>query len=464
MWPLSLSLDPTVYIRWWLAALVVSQAHGNPECSVVEQQHQALHDFIEQLQHPQDCRAAPLYVYIPTAYTSGLGSQVRMIAHSMLQAMSLGRTFIVDAATSGYTHPGRCPSRSYDCLFKRLSTCTLDDALVDLPVHTEPAAATDAEDMSLPQKRSRVSELTRSPVHASIGPRVISSRTSCFKLDNDALRELRNSIRHSSAVASRDLDGDATGTGPSRELLLQHVVGYVGRPTGRVEELARQLSQQLALNSTAAAFPIEASAPIPPTHQGAVEYYLGVHVRRGDKGVEAVVHESHAYVKPALKAAELHGLDSIFLASDDPLSSIQLPQQLPDWLRVAWVPHERFLLMHAHRHRQPIVAAKVVDNTYGSKQVDIRMPTANVLRNGDEGEMLVAQLLLLSRAHVLIGTLTSNYLLLAFEMAVRWRGLRGEQPPSIIDVDGNEYFMCSVKETPPWGPSHGRGASARRAP
>ena len=74
---------------------------------------------------------------------------------------------------------------------------------------------------------------------------------------------------------------------------------------------------------------------------------------------------------------------------------------------------------------------------------------------GDEGEMQIAQLLLLSRASTLVGTLTSNYLLLAYEMALRARHLRGEPPPTLIDLDGNVPYPCSAKMTPPWGAEFG---------
>ena len=92
----------------------------------------ALLHLIDDLQHPPDCSTAPLYVYLPTAYTSGLGSQVRMIASSMLQAIVLRRTFVVDAAASVYVHPSRCPDRGYDCLFLPLSNCTLADAMIEI--------------------------------------------------------------------------------------------------------------------------------------------------------------------------------------------------------------------------------------------------------------------------------------------------------------------------------------------
>ena len=64
--------------------------------------------LVDELQNPIGLQEG-LYVYVPTAYSSGIGSQVRMIANSMMQAITLGRTFVVDAATSPYVHPSLLP-------------------------------------------------------------------------------------------------------------------------------------------------------------------------------------------------------------------------------------------------------------------------------------------------------------------------------------------------------------------
>ena len=64
----------------------------------------------------------------------------------------------------------------------------------------------------------------------------------------------------------------------------------------------------------------------------------------------------------------------------------------------------------------------------------------------------VAQAWLLSRSAALVGTLTSNYMGVVFEMA---SAQCGTAPPELIDLDGNAYFPCSVNEAPPWGAEHG---------
>ena len=131
---------------------------------------------IDALQNPPDCRTASLYVYVPTGYTSGLGSQVRGMANSMLQAIALNRTFVADAATSAYVHPHRCARRTYDCLLQPLSKCSMDDALADVPTEVKAGFKTEMTGAE------KIVHLPRLSVPAGAGhPRVISSRTSCFQ-------------------------------------------------------------------------------------------------------------------------------------------------------------------------------------------------------------------------------------------------------------------------------------------
>ena len=46
----------------------------------------AFRDRLDALQQPADCGAAPLYLFVPHAFASGIGSQLRIVANSMMQA------------------------------------------------------------------------------------------------------------------------------------------------------------------------------------------------------------------------------------------------------------------------------------------------------------------------------------------------------------------------------------------
>ena len=98
----------------------------------------------------------------------------------------------------------------------------------------------------------------------------------------------------------------------------------------------------------------------------------------------------------------------------------------------------------------------------GNERAYVHAEAERAERDGDEGEVQMAQLLLLARASTLIGTLTSNYLLLAYDMGVWARHHAGEAPPGLVDLDGNAYYPCSVSHTPPWGPRFGNTPEKRK--
>ena len=388
-----------------------------------------------------------------------------MVANSMLQAIALGRTFVVDATTSAYVHPGRCPGRGLDCLFLPLSKCTLSDAFAsgaDAPMQSEREGGAMPKSMDIEALRERVGELPRLALPAGDGhPRVISSRTSCFKLGHADANHLLSAVQGRVEAGLEQHDArhirPSTPQAPPIWWWLQQLSGYVARPTQRVESIATALTHSLGLASG-----------IP---------YVGMHIRRGDKGSEAQIHKTRVYAaaaavahrnvtadrSTAAAAAESAGAAEIFLASDDPEPYRALPGLLPH-LRVTWVPHHRFFVSP---NPGPIVAAKMVEGQHrryaqeeSSQHNRILLSEKDrAVRDGDEGEVQIAQLLLLARASALVGTLTSNYLLLAYEMAMHLRGGVGElqAPPNLHDLDGNSYFQCSVREQPPWGPDKGRG-------
>ena len=90
----------------------------------------AFQALLEKLQNPADCAAAPLYLFVPHAFASGIGSQLRILANSMVQAVVAQRTFVLDdrVAHSTFVDPRRCDPPGYGCLFAPPSRCALRDA------------------------------------------------------------------------------------------------------------------------------------------------------------------------------------------------------------------------------------------------------------------------------------------------------------------------------------------------
>ena len=329
----------------------------------------AILSHIEHLQHPPDCRTAPLYVYLPTPYTSGLGSQIRTMAHSMLQAVALNRTFVLGSARSAYVHPKRCPQRTIErCLVLPVSSCTLDDALSDHPPHRErPHRERDSASDVNPTARLDTL-LPRAVLHASEEPRVVSGRASCFRASDADIMRLAaitgfaaggtmDGAAPSVALPARSAASAASAaTAATAEYLhqwLQLVVGYVGRPSARVRAIAERLAVALAL-------PAGEATGNAPSAAG----YVGVHVRRGDKTSEAASHDDEAYATAVREALDRHAAaadlntTTVLVASDDPGTYRRLPALLPPSLRVVSVPRDRFWVsLVAGR----VVAAKMVE-------------------------------------------------------------------------------------------------------
>ena len=197
---------------------------------------------LHELQHPPDCRTAPLFVFLPTPYTSGLGSQMRIISNSLLRAVHLRRTFILDAATSAYVHPRRCASRSYACLFAAASNCTAEDALADLPPNASVATRTTSP---AGQLSIRLSELPRVDASSHTPPRVISGRASCCNLTESERSAIDARL---GLTASDGAQEDASPS--SLGWLLQQAASYLARPNAATLALADEISASLGLTST----------------------------------------------------------------------------------------------------------------------------------------------------------------------------------------------------------------------
>ena len=74
------------------ATTAVAAGGGNsgelavPEPEALAALEVAFREHLEALQQPADCGAAPLYLFVPHVFASGIGSQLRTVANSMMQA------------------------------------------------------------------------------------------------------------------------------------------------------------------------------------------------------------------------------------------------------------------------------------------------------------------------------------------------------------------------------------------
>ncbi|KAL1512025.1 hypothetical protein AB1Y20_005300 [Prymnesium parvum] len=369
---------------------------GKAEDPPLDEDARLFREHLARVQNPPDCRAARLYVFTPTKYTSGIGSQLRTIANSLLQALAANRTLILDLATSTFVHPRRCASRRYDCLFEPLSRCTLADALADAP---NASASPDAP------PHGWLDALPRLPLGG--GARVVAGRASCFRF---APAEVGGGAWAAAAAAARP---------PS--WFVTQAFAYVARPNGELRAWTAALAAELRLDG---------------------EAYGAIHVRRGDKVQEALSHRTGAYAAAFLNRSA--GLRRVFLASDDEEPYRSLGALLPQ-VAVSHVPLDAWKV---RPHTGRLLAAKIIENIHASHAEGRAAAPAR-----DEAQLLMAQVYLLAGARLFVGTLTSNYALMVHDL-MRAGG-------EVVDLDGNEYYGCSVIDAPPWGPRFGVAARGR---
>ena len=398
----------------------------------------AFRAHIEQLQNPSDCSTAPLYLFTPHKFTSGIGSQLRIVANSMMQAIIAGRTFVLDdtIAHSPFIDPTRCSSRGYSCVFEPPSPCGVRDAgLGESEVAAMSELAKTEKERHGPGDQEAYKRATallpREPLPAAVGPRVVVGRSTCFRFSPDNLT--LPSAANANAVRE-------AAVGP--EWFVQQVMGYLTRPNARLAQLTEGLRRHLEL---------------PGDAEGG---YAAVHMRFGDKKQEAKLHNISEYVKvleqvtrsggggggggaaegeeAAGGGGDQKGLlpTTVFLSTDTKSVYVELPKRMPQ-LRFVWVPQELFVPAGGGG----AVASKIVDQIYSAEGGGNKHGAAGLARAGklpawldgvapDEGQLLMAQAQLLGEARSIVGTYTSNYGLLAHDLAawVRIRQRRGRTP------------------------------------
>ena len=178
----------------------------------------------------------------------------------------------------------------------------------------------------------------------------------------------------------------------------------------------------------------------------------------GDKSQEALPHKTADYVEAFTNHSGDGQIRRFMLASDDDEPYSRISGLLPS-LTMVHVPNE---LWKVKPHQGKLLAAKVIENIHSSDAA-----RGGAAPEQDEGQLLMAQAYLLAGANLFVGTLTSNYGLMVHDLMqspalahvfTRPHGDRSEHisPGVYVDLDGNEYYSCSIKDSPPWGALYGR--------
>ena len=206
--------------------------------------------WLHNWQHPADCAARPVAFF--AGHEHGTGSQLHVMAHSLLRAVSTGRTFVAAMPRGNvpFVSRRRCPAGQYDCVFRPISGCA---------AHAYPG-------------RNKQSSSARRE-----GEVIFED---CVKLDPAAL-------------ASR---AGLEGRGYGQEFFQSATTWYLARPNAASAAFARHVAREIGFLGAGG----DAAAG------GAV----GVHVRWTDKH-EGVQHPVEAYADAVNHLIAAHGFSYV---------------------------------------------------------------------------------------------------------------------------------------------------------
>ena len=307
----------------------------------------------------------------------GFGAQMHVLTIALSYAVRTQRTLVMRAKDNWwYTDRHDCPSRALTCYFEPLGACSEEQVTRGLSQHELGAGG----------------ELVMLSA-ATEGLRVVYSDV---RLDN-FLNQRQNRVHVPRRVRHRGLLW-------WRAQLAQ----YLLRPNAYVRRLVQRERDALGWSEHA-------------------ERVVGVHVRHGDKKTESAVVPMEQYLDAALEIARGRrgpGKEAarhvIYVSTDDPeaLAEARRWQALPQNARAVTV------LAREGEGRGVSTATDQV----------VEMHKVNVTRYGEEA---VLNLLLLADCRAFVGTFSSNFGRLAFELAFARR--KGDLFGASMDVFWHAY-------------------------
>lgn len=206
--------------------------------------------------------------------------------------------------------------------------------------------------------------------------------------------------------------------------VLGHIAGYVMRPNVALQLLISQIEAEIDLKSW--------------NHRS-----IGVHLRLGDKRFELkkseIPHNILNYFEQIQRLSFIHGYRDVFIASDLANASLTLRRLLEaENFRVHQVPERYFEIIN---HDDPLL-----NHASYLKDLEFRLGETSPY---DEGLTLLAQAWMLSKCDALLGSFTSNYFQLVYELShVHFTSRRRVL---VEDIDRLPYFPCSPWNQVPWG-------------
>jgi len=246
--------------------------------------HNQVQENLFKRQHPETCNGRFL---IWRLGKGGFGQEVRKLAYQLAIAYAENRTLVLDTSVPWkYTDKELCPEQSFNCYFKPITKCTLEDVL---EVHKQNVGADEPF-----------------PVWDPEG-------------NNDAPVVFGNF----NTTKWRFFTPTEYGTLLSLEWFRSELLYYLLQANDYTQNIIPEEKKKLGLPEDLEKLP-----------------FIAMHVRGGDKHTEYRLHPFQEYLNKAKWFKTLYGVKNIFLVSDDSLAIKQATEN-PEGFKIIWSTNQR---------------------------------------------------------------------------------------------------------------------------
>lgn len=338
--------------------------------------------------------------FTPTGYfyALGLGAQMVSLKFNFLHAVLQGHVY--HFPTSHYVNPLRCASRSFDCYFEPPTNCTAHARKKEAKIHW------------------------------------------CFDLPRRRLSRLAG-----------------LHTVHPKEWYHAQVAAFLFRPNRELRTIGRELLANMEASGPAPAGPRAGGRVAGDAASNSSGSCAALHIRRTDKHTEdhRTAQRSFADFAQLFKSWTYWrhrgpiGAMRAFLGSEDPATFRSMPPLLAPF-DAYWIPSRYFVM------DMQIKATRFFDIKQGNSRLGelyglledragaIRKQATSAERAAlmkDEGQILIAQILLMSGCEALIASYSSNVAILVHDLMLARRISRGEEMHA-MDVNGRVYCGCGA--------------------
>jgi len=391
----------------------------HPEQVVQVEDSERFQQYIHNIQFQTDCTSSSTRIYKMTKHPYGLGSQIHIIAMSLLEAMVANMTFVMDWPTE-YIASSRCKSQMWTCSFLELSGCT--------SLNFDAQKARQREECS-----SRKATITLKNFDESncLAIERRQSRSGAFLSEWLPPEGIIPILRQRAGIRGNY----------GALFYLREAVRFVLRPNEGLKTFSQSLIDEIEN--------LEAGTPL--------KNMIGVHIRHGEDKMARPQYDVPTFAEIIYQRLEAQGnFSHVFLASNSKKAYTDLQKEL-DRLektrginfpspKVVFVPARFFKTIGTGDKKQdPYSTLKGYDAAKGATY--------------DEMMAMIASVFILAHTGTFMGTMHHNFGQIVYElMSARLFDLN----PNALDISGAQWFSGWWAAGYPHAPLHPNPFFGRR--